>query len=63
MRIEITNAFVEGGKEYFRFILWDGPDGIEKVSGVALDLPEVFAKIAEWRYRIGQEYAQDGFPP
>ena len=58
MKIEITNEFYEG-KEFFRFILRDGPDGIEKVTGVCLDLPETFAKIIEWRYRIAKEYTNE----
>jgi hypothetical protein len=55
MKIEIHNEFFEE-REFFRFVLYDGPDGIEKVSGLAIDLPEVFAKIMEWRYRIAQDY-------
>jgi hypothetical protein len=58
MKIEIHNQFADNGKEYFRFKLFDGPDGVEEVSGVAIDLPECFAKIIEWRFRIAQEYLQ-----
>jgi hypothetical protein len=58
MLIEIHNEFADNGKEYFRFKLYDGPDGIEEVSGVAIDLPEAFAKIIEWRFRISQEYTE-----
>lgn len=56
MKIEIVNEFYEG-REFFRFVLYDGPDGIEEVRGVAVDLPETFAKIMEWRYRIAEDYA------
>jgi len=56
MQIEIVNHFTNTGKEFFRFELYDGPDGIEHVSGFASDLVEAFSKIIEWRERIGQEY-------
>ena len=56
MQIEIVNHFTNTGKEFFRFELYDGPDGIEHVSGFASDLVEAFSKIIEWRERIGQDY-------
>jgi hypothetical protein len=56
MKIEIVNHFTNTGKEFFRFELYDGPDGIEHVSGFASDLVEAFSKIIEWRERIGQDY-------
>jgi len=56
MQIEIVNHFTNTGKEFFRFELYDGPDGIEHVSGFASDLVEAFSKIIEWRERISQDY-------
>jgi hypothetical protein len=56
MKIEIVNHFTNTGKEFFRFELYDGPDGIEHVSGFASDLVEAFSKIIEWRERISQDY-------
>jgi hypothetical protein len=56
MQIEIVNHFTNAGKEFFRFELYDGPDGIEHVSGFASDLVEAFSKIIEWRERISQDY-------
>jgi hypothetical protein len=56
MRLEITNHFANNGKEFFYFDLYDGPDGIDHVSGFACDLVEAFSKIVEWRERIGQDY-------
>lgn len=58
MRIEITNHFANG-KEYFRFHLWDGPDGIDEVKGFSVDLIETFTKIIEWRERIATDYLED----
>jgi len=55
MKIEISNHFANE-KEYFRFNLYDGPDGIEHVSGFAVDLIETFGKILEWRERISRDY-------
>ena len=59
MKIKIDNHFTTSGKEYFRFELWDGPDGIEHVQGFAIDLIETFSKILEWRERIGADYVAD----
>jgi hypothetical protein len=56
MKIEIVNHFTNNGNEFFRFELYDGPDGIEHVSGFASDLVEAFSKIIEWRERISQDY-------
>lgn len=56
MKIEIVNHFTNAGKEFFRFDLYDGPDGVEHVSGFASDLVEAFSKIIEWRERISQDY-------
>lgn len=56
MRIEIQNKFAVNGKEYFQFEMYDGPDGIEHVSGFAVDLVEAFSKILEWRERIAHDY-------
>jgi hypothetical protein len=59
MKIEITDHFTNEGKEFFRFELYDGPDGIEHVSGFSSDLIEAFSKIIEWRERISQDYYND----
>jgi len=59
MRINIVNHFTNDGQEYFRFELWDGPDGIEHVSGFAVDLIEAFSKILEWQERISRDYYSD----
>jgi hypothetical protein len=59
MLIEINNHFTKDGKEYFYWELYDGPDGIDHVSGFATDLIEVFSKIVEWRERIGKDYYDD----
>ena len=59
MRIEITNHFAANGKEYFRFNLWDGPEGIDEVRGFSVDLIETFTKIIEWRERIANDYFED----
>ena len=56
MQINITNHFTEDGREYFRFDLYDGPDGIEHVEGFAVDLVQAFAKLLEWRERIAADY-------
>ena len=34
MQIEIVNHFTNTGKEFFRFELYDGPDGIEDSTRV-----------------------------
>ena len=59
MQVEIVNAFTESGKEYYKWSLWDGPDGIEHVSGFATDLITAFSKVMEWRERIGADYAAE----
>ncbi len=59
MLIKVTDCYTAKGKEYFRFDLYDGPDGIEHVSGFALDLVETFSKILEWRERIARDYVHD----
>lgn len=59
MLIEITNHFTPDGKEYIKWELYDGPDGIEHVRGYAVDLVQAFSKILEWRERIGLEYYEE----
>jgi hypothetical protein len=59
MKIDIINHFTNDGKEYFYWELYDGPDGIDRVSGFATDLIEVFSKIVEWRERIAKDYYDD----
>jgi hypothetical protein len=58
MRISVTNAFTNDGKEYYKWDLWSGPDGIEHVHGFATDLITAFSKVLEWQERIGADYAQ-----
>jgi hypothetical protein len=59
MQVEITNAFTSEGKEYYKWELYDGPDGIEHVHGFATDLITAFSKVMEWRERIGADYAAE----
>lgn len=59
MKIEIINAFSLNGTEFYRWELFDGPDGIEHVKGFAVDLPSAFAKICEWREKISREYYEE----
>jgi hypothetical protein len=59
MQIDIINAFTNDGKQYYKWDLWDGPDGIEHVHGFATDLIQCFSKILEWHERIGADYAAE----
>jgi hypothetical protein len=59
MLVNITNSFTNDGKEYYKWELYDGPDGIEHVHGFATDLITAFSKVMEWRERIGAEYAAE----
>lgn len=59
MLIKINNQFTPGGQEYYQFELWDGPDGIEHITGFSTDLVEAFTKILEWRERISHDYFDD----
>jgi hypothetical protein len=59
MQVEIVNAFTAEGKEYYKWELYDGPDGIEHVHGFATDLITAFSKVMEWRERIGADYAAE----
>jgi hypothetical protein len=59
MKVEIINAYTSEGKEYFKWELYDGPDGIEHVRGFATDLITAFSKVIEWRERIGADYAAE----
>lgn len=59
MKVDIINAFTSDGKEYFKWELYDGPDGIEHVHGFATDLITAFSKVMEWRERIGADYAAE----
>jgi hypothetical protein len=59
MKVDITNAFTNEGKEYFKWELYDGPDGIEHVHGFATDLITAFSKVLEWHERIGADYAAE----
>jgi hypothetical protein len=59
MKIDIINAFTNEGKEYYKWELYDGPDGIEHVRGFATDLITAFSKVMEWRERIGADYAAE----
>jgi hypothetical protein len=62
MKIEIINHFTADGREYLKWDLWDGPDGIEHAHGFAIDLIQCFSKILEWRERIAADYAAEIFP-
>jgi len=59
MKVEITNHFLPDGREYFRWEIYDGPDGIEHARGFASDIVIAFTKIIEWRDRIALDYTQD----
>ncbi len=57
MKIEIYDMWRNGRTIYF-WTLYDGPDGIDKVSGYATTLEETVCKILDWRERIGNDYAE-----
>jgi len=59
MKVEITNHFTSDKREYFRWEIYDGPDGIEHARGFASDIVIAFTKIMEWRERIAMDYTQD----
>jgi hypothetical protein len=59
MQVDIVNAFTTEGKEYYKWELYDGPDGIEHVHGFATDLITAFSKVMEWHERIGADYAAE----
>ena len=59
MKVDITNAFTNDGKEYFKWSLWDGPDSVEHVHGFATDLITAFSKVMEWHERIQTDYAAE----
>ena len=59
MRVQITNEHTADGREYFRWEIYDGPDGIEHARGFASDIVVAFTKIMEWRERIALDYTQD----
>jgi len=59
MLVNITNSFTNDGKEYYKWELYDGPDGIEHVHGFATDLITAFSKVMEWRERIGADYSAE----
>ena len=55
MKIEIYDLWRNGKTTYF-WTLYDGPDGIDKVTGYATTLEETVCKVLEWRERIGSDY-------
>ena len=59
MKISITNHRTNDGREYFRWEMFDGPDGSEHIAGFAIDLCEVFSKIIEWREKIAIDYIEE----
>lgn len=59
MRLEVTTHYAPDGREFFYWTLWDGPDGIDEVTGFGCDLCEVFAKVIEWRERIARDYVDE----
>ena len=58
MKIEISDHFSEGRTVYY-WTLYDGPDGIDKVTGYAVSLEEALEKILDWRHRIANDYTED----
>ena len=56
MKIEILTEFTPDGREYYKWDLYDGPDGIDHAQGFATDLVQAFSKIFEWRERISLDY-------
>ena len=62
MKIEIKSQNFEV-KQYFEFILQDGPGDRERVKGYATDLIIAFTKVIEWHERIEREYqVEEGIP-
>ena len=59
MKVEITNQFTDDGKQFYRWSMFTGPDGIDEVRGFASDLIEVFSKIVEWQERIALDYIDE----
>jgi hypothetical protein len=57
MKIEIYDLWRGGNTVYF-WTLYDGPDGIDKVSGYATSLEEAVTKILDWRQRIANDYIE-----
>ena len=57
MKIEIYDLWRGGNTVYF-WTLYDGPDGIDKVSGYATSLEEAATKILDWRQRIANDYIE-----
>ena len=59
MKISVTNAFTNDGKEYYKWDLDSGPDESEHIHGFATDLITAFSKVLEWHERIDADYAQE----
>ena len=57
MRVEICDLW-KGGRTIYYWTLYDGPDGIDKVSGYATTLEETVCKILDWRQRIANDYVE-----
>lgn len=57
MKIEIYDMWRNGHTIYF-WTLYDGPDGIDKVTGYATTLEETVCKILDWRQRIANDYIE-----
>ncbi len=55
MKVEIYDLWRNGRTVYF-WTLYDGPDGIDKVSGYATTLEETVCKVLDWRQRIANDY-------
>ena len=60
MKVEICDLY-RGGRTVYYWTLYDGPDGIDKVSGYATTLEETVCKILDWRQRIANDYC-DSIP-
>ena len=58
MKIEITEYYPEGRPVYY-WTLYDGPDGIDKVTGYAVSLEEALTKILQWRHKIAHDYIEN----
>ena len=48
----------KGGNTVYFWTLYDGADGIDKVSGCGTSLEEAATKILDWRQRIANDYIE-----
>ena len=59
MKLDVTTHHAPDGREFYYWILLDGPDSVDEVTGFGTDLCEVFSKVIEWRHRIAQDYTNN----